>query len=211
MANDKRVRHPIFSRYYPKLIANLEKAGIGEHRRTLLTGLTGEVVEVGAGNGANFRYYPPTVTRVLAVEPERRLRGLAEAAARDAPVPVEVVDGLAQRLPAADDSADAVICALVLCSVGDQAPVLREIRRILAPGGEFRFFEHVRADTPGMIRAQRVLDATLWPLLAGGCHMGRDTTAAIRDAGFTVTRLDRFRFPDVASPSASHVLGSATL
>ncbi|OLF06709.1 SAM-dependent methyltransferase [Actinophytocola xinjiangensis] len=211
MANDKRVRHPIFSRYYPKLIANLEKAGIGEHRRTLLTGLTGEVVEVGAGNDANFRYYPPTVTRVLAVEPERRLRGLAEAAARDAPVPVEVVDGLAQRLPAADDSADAVICALVLCSVGDQAPVLREIRRILAPGGEFRFFEHVRADTPGMIRAQRVLDATLWPLLAGGCHMGRDTTAAIRDAGFTVTRLDRFRFPDVASPSASHVLGSATL
>lgn len=211
MANDKRVRHPVFARLYPKMVATMDRAGIGEHRRALLAGLTGEVVEVGAGSGANFAHYPASVTRVLAVEPEPRLRRLAEAAAGDAPVRVEVVDGLAQRLPAGDDSADAVVCALVLCSVPDQAVALREIRRVLAPGGEFRFFEHVQADTPGMVRLQRVLDATLWPLLVGGCHTGRDTAGAVREAGFTLTRLDRFRFPDVPTPASSHVLGSATI
>ncbi|GAB3439406.1 class I SAM-dependent methyltransferase [Actinophytocola sediminis] len=166
--------------------------------------------DVGAGTGANFAYYPATVTRVLAVEPEPRLRALAEQAARAAPVPVEVVDGLAQRLPVEDATADTVVCALVLCSVPDQAAALAEIRRILRPSGRFRFLEHVRADTAGMIRLQRFLDATLWPLVVGGCHTGRDTVAAVEQAGFTLDRLDRFQFPPVRTPASSHVLGMTT-
>lgn len=210
MANDKPVHHPIFARLYPRMAKALERGGMAEHRAKLLAGLTGEVIEVGAGTGANFVHYPDTVTRVLAVEPEGHLRRIAEDAARDAPVPVEVVDGLAERLPAGDAGADAVVCALVLCTVPDQAAALREIRRVLRPGGELRFLEHVRADTRGMIRVQRFMDATFWPRIAGGCRTGRDTVAAIEGAGFTVQRLDRFLFADVRAPTSYQILGTAT-
>jgi ubiquinone/menaquinone biosynthesis C-methylase UbiE len=203
------VRHPVFARLYPKMARALERAGMAEHRSTLLAGLIGDVVEIGAGSGANFAHYPATVTRVLAVEPEPRLRKVAQDATRRAPVPIQVVDGLAERLPVDDGSADAVVCALVLCSIPDQGPALREIRRVLVPGGQFRFLEHVRADTPGMARVQRFMDATFWPRIAGGCHCGRDTTAAVEAAGFTIERLDRFLVPDLRTPTSSHVLGVA--
>ena len=189
----------------------MDREGLAGHRATAVAGLSGPVLEVGAGSGANFVHYPATVTRVLAVEPEAHLRKLATAAARNAPVPVEVVDGLAEQLPAGDASVDAVVCTLVLCSVRDQDAALREIRRVLVPGGRFRFLEHVRAETPGLVRVQRFLDATVWPWFVGGCHTSRDTAAAITRAGFTVERLDRFRFPDVSSPTSNHILGSARL
>ena len=203
------VHHPIFARLYPAMSAAMERGGMAERRRALLAGLTGAAVEVGAGDGLNFRHYPPAVTEVLAVEPEPHLRRLARAAASRAPVPVEVVDGLAERLPADDRSVDAVVVSLVLCSVGEQGAALREIHRVLRPGGQLRFLEHVRADTPGMARVQRVLDATIWPRLAGGCHTGRDTAAVIERSGFRIDRLDRFRFPDARTPSSSHILGTA--
>lgn len=210
MSQRPPVRHPIFARLYPGMARAMERGGMAEHRAALLAGLTGEVIEIGAGSGSNFPHYPPTVTRVLAVEPEPRLRRTAQAAADGAPVTVEVVDGLAAHLPADDRSADAVVCALVLCSVPDQHAALREIHRVLKPNGQLRFLEHVRADTPGMVRVQRLLDATLWPHLAGGCRTGRDTATAIRQAGFGVDRIDRFRFPDLRSPLSSHILGQAT-
>ena len=181
-----------------------------QRRQTLLTGLSGTVIEIGAGDGLNFPHYPPTVTRVLAVEPEPHLRRLARDAANRAPVPVEVVDGVAERIPCTDGIADAVVVSLVLCSVPDQAAALREIHRVLKPGGQLRFLEHVRADTPGLARVQRVLDATIWPRLAGGCHTGRDTAAAIERAGFTINRLDRYLFPTARTPVSFHILGTAT-
>jgi ubiquinone/menaquinone biosynthesis C-methylase UbiE len=203
------VHHPIFARLYPVAGRAMERGGMAEHRRALLAGLSGAVLEVGAGNGLNFGHYPATVTRVLAVEPEPHLRRLAQAAAAGAPVPVEVVDGLAEHLPAEDGGVGSVVVSLVLCSVADQDAVLREIHRVLAPGGQVRFLEHVRAGTPGLARVQRVLDATLWPVMAGGCHLGRDTTAAIERAGFRLERVTRFRFPDASTPSSPHVLGTA--
>lgn len=202
--------HPIFARLYPTMGKAMERGGMDQRRQALLTDLTGEVIEVGAGDGLNFPHYPPTVTHVLAVEPEPHLRRLARDAAHQAPVPIEVVDGLAERLPCADGSADAVVVSLVLCSVGDQATALREIHRVLKPGGRLRFLEHVRADTPGLVRVQRVLDATLWPRLAGGCHTGRDTAEAIERSGFTINRLDRYLFPDARTPISFHILGTAT-
>jgi ubiquinone/menaquinone biosynthesis C-methylase UbiE len=210
MASKKPVRHPIFARLYPRLARAADRGGLAERRAALVADLAGTVLEIGAGSGANFAHYPATVTRVVAVEPEPGLRRTARAAIADARVPVEVVDGLAERLPLGDASVDAVVCSLVLCSVRDQPAALREIRRVLAPGGRLRFLEHVKADTPGLARVQRVLDATCWPCLAGGCRTGRDTVAAIERAGFTVDRLDRFRFPDLRTPSSGHVLGTAT-
>ncbi|MFJ6077087.1 class I SAM-dependent methyltransferase [Pseudarthrobacter sp. NPDC092419] len=204
------VHHPVFARLYPVMGKAMERGGMDQRRRALVTGLSGEVVEVGAGDGLNFPHYPPSVIHVLAVEPEPRLRRLAGEAAKQAPVPVEVVDGLAERLPFADASADAVVVSLVLCSVANQASALKEIRRVLKPGGQLRFLEHVRADTPGLVRVQRVLDATLWPRVAGGCHTGRDTAAAIEDAGFTIQSLDRYLFPETRTPVSFHILGTAT-
>lgn len=205
--------HPVFARFYQRASIVMDRAGAAEHRRALTVGLAGLVVEVGAGNGRMFAHYPPEVTEVVAVEPEPRLRAAALAAARDAPVPVHVVDGLAETLPGGDGEFDAAVAALVLCTVPDQATALAEIHRVLRPGGQLRFFEHIAAGHPGaMRRAQRLADATLWPRLFAGCRTGRDTLTAIARAGFVVDEVHRFRFPDTGppSPAAPHVRGTAT-
>lgn len=204
------VRHPVFARLYARLSVSMETAGVAEHRRSLLAGAAGRVVEVGAGNGLNFAHYPPTVTEVVAVEPEPYLRARAATAAAEAPVPVRVEDAIADALPLTDDSVDVAVCSLVLCSVPDQARALAEVRRVLRPAGELRFFEHVRAPGGAFAAAQRGVDV-IWPHLAGGCHTARDTVGAIEAAGFTVERLDRFRFPDsrAPNPAAPHALGVA--
>jgi ubiquinone/menaquinone biosynthesis C-methylase UbiE len=201
---------PVFARLYPRMSKAMEQGGMAERRRTLLTDLTGEVVEIGAGDGLSFVHYPPTVTRVLAVEPEPRLRAIAQAAAEKAPVPIEVVGGVAERLPAPDQRLDAAVFSLVLCTIPDPDAALSEAFRVLRPGGQVRFLEHVRADTPGLVRIQRLLDATVWPLLLGGCHTGRDTATAIERAGFTIDRLDRFLFPQARTPISFHILGTAS-
>ncbi|GAA3772924.1 class I SAM-dependent methyltransferase [Streptomyces chiangmaiensis] len=164
---------------------------------------------MGAGNGLNFPHYPATVTHVLAIEPEPALRALARDSAAAMPAPIEVTDGLAERLPTEDAAFDAAVTSLALCSVADQQAALHEIRRVLRPGGRLYFLEHVRADTPGLAWLQRLLDATVWPHLFGGCHTSRDTLAAIHNAGFTLERLDRFLFPDARTPGSFHILGTA--
>ena len=207
-----RKDRPLFARWYAKVSPGMDAQGMSEYRKRALAGLAGSVIEVGAGNGLNFAHYPAGVAQVLAVEPDRYLRRIAEQRAARAPVPVTVQDGLAERLPAADGAFDAAVITLVLCSVADQRAALAEVPRVVRPGGELRFVEHVGADSPGLRRVQRVLDATVWPPLGGGCHTGRDTLAAIGRAGFTVTRHDAFRFPvtQIPLPASPHVWGVAS-
>ncbi|MPZ67163.1 MAG: methyltransferase domain-containing protein [Pseudonocardiaceae bacterium] len=202
---------PLFSRFYARISERLEAEGMTDLRSELLADLTGEVVEIGAGNGMNFSRYPSTVTRVVAIEPEPHLRGLATRAAGSASVPVAVQPGTAGRLPLPDHSVDAAVLCLVMCSLDDRPGALAELRRVLRPGGTLRFLEHTIADTPGLRAVQRVADATVWPLLAGGCHTATDPVAAITRAGFEITTCRRLRFPDnrFTQPSSPHVLGTA--
>lgn len=204
-------RHPLFARFYARASLLMER-GVGAHRATLLDGLSGRVIEVGAGNGLNFPHYPDEVTEVIAVEPEPHLRSLAEAAATRAAVPVTIVDALADRLPADDGSCDAAVVSLVLCSVPDPDTALAEIHRVLRPGGQLRFFEHVQAATPGRRRLQKALTATVWPWFGGGCRCDRATRAAIEHAGFVIERIDELTPADtqLPFPTAPQILGAAT-
>lgn len=203
--------HPVFARFWARLAPLMEGQGLAEERVRLLGSAAGVVVEVGAGDGANFRHYPPGVSRVVAVEPESRLRARASERAAQAALPVEVVDGVADRLPVPDGSADTVVCCLVLCSVPDQAAALAEARRVLRPGGRLLFMEHVAAPHPRGARVQRAVDRVFWPRLFGGCHTSRDTVGAIRAAGLDVEADERFLFPEGSRlPPAPHARGAAT-
>jgi ubiquinone/menaquinone biosynthesis C-methylase UbiE len=205
----EQVHHPLFARIYMRMSRKRHETE-DEHRGRLLEGLSGRVIEVGAGNGLNFSLYPETVEQVLAVEPEPLLRGAAIEEAQKAPVPIEVVDGVASELPAEDSSQDAAVASLVLCSVPDQAEALAELRRVMKPGGELRFYEHVISKRPWRARMMRFADATFWPRVGGGCHMARDTLAAIEAAGFEVERSERFPFtPGAPVPAIPHILGVA--
>jgi ubiquinone/menaquinone biosynthesis C-methylase UbiE len=205
----EEVRHPIFARLW-LWMTRKRPVEEEEHRRQLLAGLAGRVIEVGAGNGLNFRHYPEGVTEVLAVEPEPTLRKAAVEAARSASVPVEVVEGVAAELPAEDGSCDGGVASLVLCSVADQERALAELRRVVRPGGELRFYEHVVSQKPGWARLMRFADATFWPRVGGGCHMARDTASAIAGAGFEIERIERFPFsPGAPVPAVPHILGVA--
>jgi len=203
------VKNPLFARFYVRWGTRNEERGNRENRQELLAGLTGRVLEVGAGNGLNFPHYSASVSEVVAVEPEPYLRARAVEAAAAAPVAVRVVEGTAAELPAGDGEFDAVVVSGLLCSVADVRAALAEFRRVLRPGGQLRFYEHVRSQDPMFAGLQEAADL-VWPHLMGGCHVRRDTRAAIGDF-FTVEQCRGFRFPAgaVFSPVAPRILGVA--
>jgi ubiquinone/menaquinone biosynthesis C-methylase UbiE len=206
------VHHPLFARWYARVsVAAETRMGMGGVRDRLLSGLSGRVLEVGAGNGLNFAHYPGTVSEVVGIEPERVLRRMAVEAALRAEVPVDVVPGAAEALPVKSEAFDAVVLSLVLCSVRDVPRALGEVRRVLKPGGEVRFFEHGRGGGQVMRATQRALDLTVWPRLNGGCHVGRDPVAALRDAGFELGPYRRVLMPEKGPvlPTSYCVLGTA--
>lgn len=210
MANNQRYQHPRFARMYQRLSVASERRGAGEHRDRLLGGLRGRVVEVGAGNGLNFARYPATVEEVVAVEPEDYLRAVATRAPVTASTPVHVVPGDAEHLPLDDNSCDAAVLSLVLCSVPDPHGALAEVRRVLRLGGELRFYEHVRSDKRVLAGVEDLIDP-LWRRVAGGCHLNRDTAAVISAAGFVITKIDRFVFRPSPLVAQAHILGVAHL
>src|ERR687895_105954 len=153
------VHHPLFARFLAFVSARAEGGEEDDIRRELLAGLSGRVMEVGAGTGPNFRLYPGTVTEIVAAEPEKYLRAKAEATAAQSRRAIRLVDAIADELPFEDAAFDAAVAAQVLCSVPSQAAALAELRRVVRPGGELRFYEHVLATSPRLARVQRILGA----------------------------------------------------
>ncbi|MFD5426164.1 class I SAM-dependent methyltransferase [Streptomyces sp. NPDC127084] len=206
------VHHPLFARFYARLsVAADSGLGIADYRAELLSGLSGRIIEIGAGNGLNFPHYPAAVSEVVAIEPERVLRQLAVTSARNADVPVDVVPGAAEALPVKSEAFDGAVVSLVLCSVRDVARALSEISRVLRPGGELRFLEHGRAPGRFMAGTQRALDRSVWPLLFGGCHTAREPLAAMERAGFEIGAYRSLYIPGkgLRLPSSFTVLGVA--
>ena len=203
------VRHPLFARAFHQLSRLMERE-LGAHRDELLAGLSGRVLELGAGNGTSFAHYPDTVEEVVAVEPEPYLRDHAIRAAASARLPVSVVDAVADALPFEDAGFDAAVCCQVLCSVPDQPRALAELRRLLRPDGELRFMEHVRSPNSRKARLQDIPDRLgLWPRVAGGCHCARDTPAAIESCGFRIERVRSFDLGPGWLLTNPHMLGWA--
>jgi SAM-dependent methyltransferase len=203
-------RESSFGASYARVGPRMDARGAAEHRRRLVEAAHGVVIEIGAGYGATFPFYPSAVSSVLALEPDPTLRGLALAAAATAPVPVSVKDGVAEALPAADATVDVVVSSLVLCSVADQSVALAEAVRVLRPGGLLLFYEHVRSTHRALAAIEDVV-TPLWSRVAGGCHPNRDTAAMIAAAGLTVQGLERFGFSVLpGNPRLAHVLGVAS-
>ena len=202
---------PRFARFYAWMTDEMDRQGLSELRAELLTGLHGEVVEIGCGNGRNFAHYPGAVTAVRAIEPEPHLRALATQAATTAPAPVDVTPGRGEAIPLADQAVDAAVLCLVLCAMPDPHCTLAEITRVLRPGGRLVFLEHTLAAGRVLGVAQRVADATVWPRLYGGCRTARDPLGAIRTAGFRVEQHRYLHYPQRPTvPASPHVLGQAS-
>jgi ubiquinone/menaquinone biosynthesis C-methylase UbiE len=206
-ANSGRVRireddhsvsgHPIFARFYDRMTAGTERAGLGEMRHELLASASGRVLELGAGTGHNLEHYTAEVTELVLTEPDphmaRRLRERLAAEPGVAGNP-SVVTASAEDLPFDDGSFDAVVATLVLCTVDDPGRALAEARRVLVEGGRFLYLEHVRSTRPGLGRWQDRLERP-WGFLAAGCHPNRPTDQALADAGFWIDSLERGKLP----------------
>jgi ubiquinone/menaquinone biosynthesis C-methylase UbiE len=181
---------------------------MGARRERLLSEARGVVLEIGGGTGANLSYYGD-VDRVTVVEPDPFMRKRIGPKSLAARVPVEVSAAGAEALPFSDGSFDTVVSTLVLCTVPDQGSALREIRRVLRQEGRLLFIEHVRA-SGSMARWEDRIDPIRRRLIAG-CHLNRDTVAAMREAGFEIEAIERFYPPALLSGLTPHVQGSATV
>jgi SAM-dependent methyltransferase len=200
-----------FARYLERREQRRPDPIFRECRRRVLAGLSGRVIEVGSGDGRSFEHYPSTVTSVLAVEPDPTARESAVERARSAAVPIDVVEGVAEALPADGGVFDAAVLMGVLCSVPDPAAALLELRRVLKPDGVLHFWEHVRSGHVVFRGLQHAVDALYWKRALGGCQTTRDTVASIRAAGFELETLERgFHSASLLTiTSAPYALGTA--
>jgi SAM-dependent methyltransferase len=198
--------HPRYAAVSERMLAPLESAGLSACRQDLLARATGRVLEVGAGTGLNLAHYTAAGS-VTVLEPDAAMRLRLAERVGECPAPVTVVGSGIDDADLPDASFDTVVCTLVLCTVPDLASAARRIRGLLAPGGRVLFIEHAAAPG-GWGIVQRLLDP-LWHRVIPGCHLHRDPTSALRDAGLMVSDYDRTPLRMIPGLIDSLVVGTA--
>ena len=202
------LRSRFFAMTYDRQMTKVEKAGLRACREGLLAGAAGQVLEIGAGTGSNLRFYGPAVVSLTLTEPETpMLRRLERKAGEQAPG-ATVLRAPAEDLPFEDATFDVAVSTLVLCGVDDQPRALRELRRVLRPGGQLLFIEHLRSDDPAWARQQ---DRMNWlNRLVVCCDCNRPTLDSIRQAGFAVTQVEHTALPKAPKFVRPAIVGRAT-
>jgi len=174
----------------PHLVSlSMRSAELTQYRKRVLAGAEGRVLEIGIGAGANLPLYPPAVKEILAVEPSAKLIKMARRAAAHCAVSPIFVEGSAESIPLDSRRVDTVVMTWTLCSIPEAAQALREIRRVLKPGGRLLFVEHGESPDPGVKRWQDRLNP-IWKRIAGGCYLNRQIPALLGNAGFRLTTLN---------------------
>jgi ubiquinone/menaquinone biosynthesis C-methylase UbiE len=196
---------------YDRMTRSAEKAGLGAHREALIGTASGDVLEIGGGTGANLPFYGEGVRTLTITEPEKPMIRRLERRITELAPQAKFLRAPAEDLPFQDESFDVAVSTLVLCTVDDQPRALRELRRVLRPGGRLLFIEHVRADDPKLARLQDRMQP-LNVRFAHGCHCNRSTLENIREAGFDVAQVDHDTLehvPPFIRPLVVGVAGSA--
>jgi SAM-dependent methyltransferase len=185
----------MFSALYDRAFEASEEAGLRDMRREVLAGARGRVLELGAGTGLNLELYPHEgLDSLVVTEPDPHMFKQLRQRAAKVCAGAELIEAGAEDLPFDDDSFDTVTVTLVLCTVPDQAAALLEVRRVLKPGGQMLYLEHVRAHDPGLAKWQDRLEGP-WRFLGDGCHCNRDTEAGIAAAGFELSEVKHGELP----------------
>jgi ubiquinone/menaquinone biosynthesis C-methylase UbiE len=191
-----------FAAGYDRVMAGPEKAVLGRHRATLITRAKGSVLEIGGGTGANLPFYGEDIEELIITEPEEPMARRLERKLAGYSLPIRVVGARAEELPFGEESFDFVVSTLVLCTVDDQARALGEIHRVLKPGGQLVFLEHVRSEDPRLARWQDRLHG-VQVRVGHGCHCNRRTLESIERASFSIAELEHDRIrkaPPIVRP-----------
>lgn len=202
------LRSKIYAATYDRMARANEEAGVRALRERLLAGVSGRVLELGAGSGTNLPLYDSSLEALVLTEPDAEMLRRLQQNARDHVSRAEVVQAPAEALPFDDDSFDIVVSTLVLCGVSNQSQALRETQRVLRPGGRLLFIEHVRSDDPGFARFQ---DRMNWlNRIMVQCDCNRSTLAAIEAAGFDVTEIEHTAMPKTPKFLRPLIVGTAS-
>jgi ubiquinone/menaquinone biosynthesis C-methylase UbiE len=186
----------LFAAGYDLYLRGVERAGLAERRRSLSARANGATIEIGAGTGLNLDCYPPSVSELVLTEPSehmvKQLRRKADNSGRN----TEVVVAAGDRLPFEDDRFDTAVATIMLCTASDPAGVLEEIVRVLKPGGQLLFIEHVRSDSARLARWQDRLHG-LWYYVNNGCNCNRDSLATIAASPLHVGDVEHDDLPEM--------------
>jgi ubiquinone/menaquinone biosynthesis C-methylase UbiE len=202
------LRSRFFAMTYDRQMTKVEQAGLRPYREGLLAGAGGQVLEIGAGTGANLRFYGPAVESLTLTEPEIPMLRRLEEKVREQTPAATVLRAPAEDLPFSDGSFDVAVSTLVLCGVDDQPRALRELHRVLRPGGQLLFIEHVRSGDTRLARSQDRMNGI--NRFVVGCDCNRSTLESIREAGFAITQVEHTTMPKVPKFASPAIVGSAT-
>ncbi len=201
--------HKWFAAFWDWMVSH-ESPLARKGREEIVGGANGRVLEIGCGTGASFPYYRDAVSELIATDPDPYMLERARKRAAAVGRPIEIQQAPAEDLPFEDESFDTVVSVWVMCHARDPAKALSEVKRVLKPDGEFRFFEHVRYDHGFGAFWQDVITPVWKRLLGSGCHPNRDTARSIREAGFVIQQLDSLKLESfIADPTRPSIKGVA--